>query len=63
VYKKGWNACKAAAESVSRYTRNATPYGGGTTHYYKDGDHYVSCGTGWYQTALDNACYHLPGDP
>lgn len=59
-YNGGYNQAIDDATQVTRYTRTATPYGGGTTHYYKDGNNYVSCGSGWYQTTLDNECYHLP---
>ena len=61
VYNNGWNGCRDAATKVERYTRVAGPYGGsGTTHYYKDGNNYVSCGANWYSTIADNNAYHLP---
>lgn len=60
-YNAGYNQAIADATLVTRYTRTATPYGGNTTHYYKDGNNYISCGNGWYQTSQANA-YTLP-DP
>ena len=58
-YNAGYNQAIADATLVTRYTRTATPYGGNTTHYYKDGNNYISCGNGWYQTSQANA-YTLP---
>lgn len=60
VYKEGWNNCRSSATSVAAYSRNAGPYGGSTTHYYKDGTNYVSCGSGWYTTTALSDVYKLP---
>ena len=59
IYYGGWNACVDWCNDHKNtyYTRNVANYGGsGNIHYIKNGDHYESIGTGWYQTQAITAC-------
>ena len=61
-YEQGWNDCIAAATLVTRYTRQATQYGGNdNVHYIIQYGQYTNVGSGWYKTTQANA-YTLP-DP